>query len=209
MLKRLWNYILQGLGAGSSRSSGAHCGKTSAWYDHRAIQLWYFMNCKPLEEAGPGQEKVNFSLSSLRVRRWRRSSWVHFSIQLEPVVSPSQRFCFFLANKIYCGLALVKIGWTRTEPKSCFPMSLTSSSSTSERGKYAGIWRQSINFFRGCSHCHCIAIYRQELLFVCSMNIILPYLFWSREHNDDVRDIEKQDFRSVVLHPVLPKTSAS
>ena len=78
------------------------------------------MNCKPLEEAGPGQEKVNFSLSSLRVRRWRRSSWVHFSIQLEPVVSPTQRFCLSLANKIYCGLALVKIGRTRTEPKLCY-----------------------------------------------------------------------------------------
>ena len=136
------------------------------------------MNCKPLEEAGPGQEKVNFSLSSLRVRRWRRSSWVHFSIQLEPVVSPTQRFCLSLANKIYCSLALVKIGRTRTEPKLCFPMSLMSSSSTSKRNKYAGMWRQSINFFRGCSHCHCIAIYRQELLFVCSMNIILPYLLF-------------------------------
>jgi len=32
------------------------------------------------------------------------------------------------------------IGWSRTEQKSCFPMSLTSSSSSRDRNKYGGIW---------------------------------------------------------------------
>ena len=30
-----------------------------------------------------------------------------------------------------------------------------------------------------------------------------PYLFLSREDDDDVRDIGKHDFRSVLLHPML------
>ena len=47
----------------------------------------------------------------------------------------------------------------------------------------------------------CDAIYRRVLLFVCSMNHILPYLFLSREHDDDVRDIGKHDIRSVLFHP--------
>ena len=49
----------------------------------------------------------------------------------------------------------------------------------------------------------CDAIYRRVLLFVCSMNHIPPYLFLSREDDDDVRDIGKHDFRSVALHPML------
>ena len=49
----------------------------------------------------------------------------------------------------------------------------------------------------------CDAIYRRVLLFVCGMNHIPPYLFLSREDDDDVRDIGKHDFRSVVLHPML------
>ena len=35
------------------------------------------------------------------------------------------------------------------------------------------------------------------------MNHIPPYLFRSREDDDDVRDIGKHDFRSVELHPLL------
>ena len=33
-----------------------------------------------------------------------------------------------------------------------------------------------------------------------------PYLFLSREDDDDVRDIGKHDFRSVLLHPMLSKS---
>ena len=36
---------------------------------------------------------------------------------------------------------------------------------------------------------------------------ILPYLFLSREDDDDVRDIGKHDFRSVRLHPMLFNTN--
>ena len=36
-----------------------------------------------------------------------------------------------------------------------------------------------------------------------SMSHILPYVFLSREDDDDVRDIGKHDFRSVLLHPML------
>ena len=35
------------------------------------------------------------------------------------------------------------------------------------------------------------------------MNHIPPYLFRSREDDDDVRGIGKHDFRSVELHPLL------
>ena len=35
------------------------------------------------------------------------------------------------------------------------------------------------------------------------MNHISQYLFLSREDDDDVRDIGKRDFRSVLLHPML------
>ena len=37
-------------------------------------------------------------------------------------------------------LALDNIGWSRTEWKSCFPRSATSSSSSRDRTKYGGIW---------------------------------------------------------------------
>ena len=66
-------------------------------------------------------------------------------------------------------------------------MSLTSWLSSRNRNKYGGIWKQSINFFKGCSPCYYDAIYRRVLLFVCSMNHIPPYLFLSREDDDDVR----------------------
>ena len=82
-------------------------------------------------------------------------------------------------------------------------MSLTSSSSSRDRNKYGAIQRGSINFFKGCSVCYCNAPYRQVLLFVCLMNHIPPYLFRSREDDDDVRYIGKHDFRSVELHPLL------
>ena len=36
-----------------------------------------------------------------------------------------------------------------------------------------------------------------------SMSHILPYVFLSREDDDDVRDIGKHDFRSVLLDPML------
>ena len=47
------------------------------------------------------------------------------------------------------------------------------------------------------------AIYRRVLLFICCMSHIPPHLFLSREDDDDVIDIGKHDFRSVLLHPML------
>ena len=82
-------------------------------------------------------------------------------------------------------------------------MSLTSSSSSRDRNKYGRIWRWSINFFKGCSLYYGDAIYRRVIPFVCSMNHIPPYLFRSREDDDDVRDMGKHDFRSVLLLPML------
>ena len=38
---------------------------------------------------------------------------------------------------------------------------------------------------------------------VYSMSMHEPYVFLSREHDDDVRDIGKHDFRSVLLHSML------
>ena len=35
------------------------------------------------------------------------------------------------------------------------------------------------------------------------MNHVSPYLFLSREDDDDVREIGKRDFRSVLLHPMI------
>ena len=67
--------------------------------------------------------------------------------------------------------------------------------------------KQSINFFKGCSLCYCDAIYRRVLLFVCSMNHVPPYLFLSREDDDDLRDIKKHYFRSVLLHLMLSNAS--
>ena len=37
-----------------------------------------------------------------------------------------------------------------------------------------------------------------------ALSAILPYLFLSREDDDDVRYNRKHDFRSVPLHPKLP-----
>ena len=51
------------------------------------------------------------------------------------------------------GLALDSIEWIRTIRKSCFLMSLTSSSSSRDRNKYGGIWRRSINLLKGCLIC--------------------------------------------------------
>ena len=84
------------------------------------------------------------------------------------------------------------VGWSRSERKSCVPMSLTSSSSSRDRSRYRGIWRRSINFFKGWSFLYGDAIYRRVLLFACRLNHIPPYLFPSREDDDDVRDIGKQ-----------------
>ena len=67
--------------------------------------------------------------------------------------------------------------------------------------------KQSINFFKGCSLCYCDAIYRRVLLFVCSMNHVPPDLFLSREDDDDLSDIKKHYFRSVLLHPMLSNAS--
>ena len=54
------------------------------------------------------------------------------------------------------------------------------------------------------SACYCDAIYRRVLLFVCSMNHMPPnFFFLSGEDDDDVRNIGKHDFRSVLLHPML------
>ena len=58
---------------------------------------------------------------------------------------------------------------------------MTSSSRPRHRNKYGGIWRRSIDFFKGCSLCYYDAINRRVLLLVCSMNHIPPYLFlWRR-----------------------------
>ena len=45
-------------------------------------------------------------------------------------------------DSTYPRLTLGNIGWirSRTERRSCFPMSLTSSSSSRDRNKYVGIW---------------------------------------------------------------------
>ena len=43
-------------------------------------------------------------------------------------------------------------------------LSLTSLLPSRDRNKYGGIWRWSINFFKGCSLCYCDAIYRRVLL---------------------------------------------
>ena len=91
-------------------------------------------------------------------------------------------------------------GWLGSETV----RSLTPSLSSYYRNKYGGIWRRLINFFKGSSLCFCDSIYGRVLLIVCSMNHIPPYLFLSREDDDDdVRDIGKYDLRSVLLHPML------
>ena len=51
------------------------------------------------------------------------------------------------------------------------------------------------------------ALYRRVLLFVCTLSHIPPYVFLSREDDDDVRDFGKHDFRSVVLHAMLPNAN--
>ena len=53
------------------------------------------------------------------------------------------------------------------------------------------------------SSMNCIAIAEREhpLKKLIDRLNIPPYLFLSREDDDDVRDIRKHDFRSVLLHP--------
>ena len=80
-----------------------------------------------------------------------------------------------------------------------------SSSSSRDRNKYGGIWRRSINFLKGCSLC-----FKMRFIFVCCMNHIPPpYLVLSREDHDDVRDLGKHDFRSVLLQPMLSSANLS
>ena len=78
--------------------------------------------------------------------------------------------------------ALDNIGGTKWN--SCFPLSLTSSSSSRDRNKYGGIWRPSIKFCKGWKGrflCYCDAIYPGLLVFACSMNIIPPYFSHERK----------------------------
>ena len=59
---------------------------------------------------------------------------------------------------------------------------------------------RSTSLIKGCSLCCCDAIYRRVLHFVYNMNHIPPYSFRSRMGEDEVRDIRKHDFRSVLLY---------
>ena len=74
------------------------------------------------------------------------------------------------------------------ERKSCFPMSLTSSSSPGRRNQYSKIWRRSINFFKGCT-----AI-GMSFIDECFPLFAAWTIFWLRW---------RHDFRSVLLHPSL------
>ena len=53
------------------------------------------------------------------------------------------------------------------------------------------------------------AIYRRIHLFVYSLNHIPRYLFLSREDDDDVTDIGKHDFRSVLRHRIVSNANPS
>lgn len=97
-------------------------------------------------------------------------------------------------------LALDSIGWTSTERRSCFPMSLTFWSSFHDRNKYGGIQRQSINFIKGCSLYYCDAICRRVFLFVCGMNHIPSCFSFCHVKTTMTSAIGKHDFRSVLLH---------
>ena len=46
-----------------------------------------------------------------------------------------------------------------------------------------------------------------SLFAVRTMNHIPPYLFLSREDDNDVREIEKHDLRLVLLHSMLSNTN--
>ena len=106
-------------------------------------------------------------------------------------------------------LALDNAGWSRTERKSCFPMSLTSSqrklssSSSRDRNKMAGYGhdrstspRDALSFIA----MRFILYYRRIRFFVCSRSHIPPCLLLSREDDDD-------NFRSVLLRPMLSHAS--
>ena len=106
-------------------------------------------------------------------------------------------------------LALDNIGRSRTERKSSFPMSLTSSSSSRDRNKYGGIWSSRSTSSRDALSADCDPIYRRVLLFVCGANHIPLYLLLSLQDDDDVRDIGKRDFRPVILRPMLSNAKRS
>ena len=48
-----------------------------------------------------------------------------------------------------------------------------------------------------------------RFIFVCCMNHIPPYLVLSREDDDDVTDLGKHDFHSVLLQPMLSSANLS
>ena len=89
-------------------------------------------------------------------------------------------------------------GWSRIVRKSCFPMSLTSSSSSRAKNKYGRIW-SGLSTSSKNALCYCDAIYRQVFRCVNNMNHILPY----HEGTTMTWDIGKHDIRSVVLHSLL------
>ena len=81
-------------------------------------------------------------------------------------------------------------------------MSLTTWSPSRDRNKYCGIRRRSTNLFKGFSLCYCDAIYRRVLLFACTLSYLPLYFFLSQMDDDDVRDIGKHDFPSILHHPM-------
>ena len=102
----------------------------------------------------------------------------------------------------WTGLALDNIGRSRTERKSCFPMSLTSSSSSRDRNKYCGIWRRSINLFKEWSLCYCDAIYRRLLRIFAAWTIFRIFISVTRGRRWRQRH-RKTRFSYVLLHLML------
>ena len=111
-------------------------------------------------------------------------------LSLAPRVSRAPNFPLSLPLSSACHAGYK--GWSRNEIKSCFSMSLTSSSTTRDRNKYGGIWRRSINFFKGYSLCYCGAISRRVLLFVCIKNHISVTRGWGWRQR-------KREFWTVVI----------
>ena len=101
------------------------------------------------------------------------------------------------------GLALDNIGWSRTERKSCFPMSLTSWSSSCDSNKYGGIWWRPINLFKGCSPCYCYRFLDRYFSLFAAWTIFHHIYFLSWEGDHDVRVIGKHDFCSALPRPML------
>ena len=122
--------------------------------------------------------------------RFLWSSWMQYCISVTK--------CALTLLSSAGRLALNKIGWSRTDRKSCFPMSLTYSSSSCDRNKYASNEvlfdkshrrsRESIPW-RGWST---VSIFRH-----------IKFYFLFRKVDDYVRDIRKHDFRSILLHDML------